>query len=125
MIDTCGERAPSHATAVCTLVPGHAGGHHSSIAGITWTNHDAPRPPAPPETVLGVELGEALPDGWQPQGVIVLVRAIDADGRRRITHLEGGDVMLWEAMGLIDAAKRDFAARLDALNDCLEHGPVE
>jgi putative transcriptional regulator len=74
--------------------------------------------------VLGVELSEALPDGWQPQGVIVLVRAIDADGRRRITHLEGGDVMLWEGKSMIDLAARDFGSRLDALNECVEHGPI-
>jgi hypothetical protein len=77
-----------------------------------------------PQVVLGIELAEALPDGWQPQGVIVLVRALDADGRRRITHLEGGDVMLWEGKSMIDLAARDFGARLDALNECVEHGPI-
>lgn len=72
-----------------------------------------------------VELADGLPAGWKAEGVIVLVRAIDADGRRRTTHLEGGDVMLWEATGMIDAAARTFGSRLDALNECVEHGPIE
>lgn len=74
--------------------------------------------------VLGVVLADDLPDGWEPTGVIVLVRAIDADGYRRVTHLEGGDVMLWEAKGMIDLAARNFGARLDALNECVEHGQI-
>lgn len=101
----------------CTRPAGHDEGHYSSIAGCAWTNHQASARAfrdTSPETVLGVELAEGLPDGWQPQGVVVLVRAIDADGHRRVTHLEGGDVMLWEAMGMISLAACDFGARLDS-----------
>lgn len=116
--------APGPDGRICTLKRGHDGGHHAENR--TWTNAEASARAfrdTSPETVLGVVLADRLPEGWQTEGVIVLVRAIDSDGYRRTTYLEGGDVMLWEATGMIDAAARSFGARLDALNECVEHGP--
>lgn len=68
-------------------------------------------------TVFGVEVADDLPSGWEAEGVIVLVRAVDADGRRRTTQIEGGDIMLWEAVGMCETATRSFATRLDLVGD--------
>jgi hypothetical protein len=65
--------------------------------------------------VFGVPTADDLPPGWKAEGVIVLVRAVDADGRRRITQIEGGDIMLWECAAMARVAARDFDARLDRL----------
>lgn len=55
--------------------------------------------------VLGVALDEPeIPDGWTPEGILVLVRGEDPDGNRSIFWRQGGDVTLWEMVGMLECA---------------------
>jgi hypothetical protein len=53
--------------------------------------------------VMGVPLDEpVIPDGWTPEGILVLVRGQDPDGNRSIFWRQGGDVTLWEMVGMLE-----------------------
>jgi len=58
-------------------------------------------------TALNLELDHPLPDGWELAGAVVVVRAIDRDGQRRMTTRYAGDVMAWEAVGMLRVAAVD------------------
>ena len=72
------------------------------------------------EFVYGLEPDRELPDDWSPVGALVAVRCIDCDGQRRTTTRYAGDVMAWEAAGMLRAATRDVDCHLDAAT---EEGP--
>jgi len=64
---------------------------------------------------MGVPLDDPeVPDGWAPEGILVLVRGEDPDGNRSIFWRQGGDVTLWEMVGMLecagDAVRRQIAA---------------
>lgn len=53
--------------------------------------------------VMGVPLDDpSIPDGWHPEGVLVLVRGEDPDGNRSIYWRDGGSFSLWEMLGAMD-----------------------
>ena len=64
----------------------------------------------------GLEMDAPLPDGWVPAGAVVVVRCIDFVGRRRMTTRYAGDVMAWEAKGMLGVAERDVDRHLDAIH---------
>ena len=71
---------------------------------------------------LAAALDAPLPDGWQPVGLVVVVRAIDGQGLRRITTCFAGDVMAWEAAGMLHTATRDVDNALDRIRSPLPGG---
>jgi hypothetical protein len=55
--------------------------------------------------VMGVAVDEPeIPDGWAPEGILVLVRGTDPEGNRSIFWRQGGDVSLWEMVGMLECA---------------------
>lgn len=62
--------------------------------------------------VYGMEPDVPLPDGWRPVGAAAVLRCLDADGRRRIVTVYAGDVMAWEALGMVGVAEDDVRAHL-------------
>ncbi|WP_239404533.1 P1 family peptidase [Frankia sp. Cj3] len=52
-------------------------------------------------TVYGLPVGD-LPEGWTADGVVLLVRATDADGNPRTCARIAGRVMLWEELGMLE-----------------------
>jgi hypothetical protein len=65
------------------------------------------------ESVLGMGMDLPIPDDWNPVGAVVVVRCLDGAGRRRMTTRYAGDVMAWEAAGMLHAAIRDVDQDLD------------
>lgn len=64
------------------------------------------------EDVLGVELDDPMPEGWTPEGVLVLVRGLDPAGNRSIMWLPGGDVVPWEMVGMLDCAREGILRQI-------------
>lgn len=64
--------------------------------------------------VLGLELDDPeIPDGWTPEGMLVIVRG-EHEEQRSIFWRAGGDVTLWEMVGMLqcasDGVRRQIAA---------------
>jgi hypothetical protein len=57
--------------------------------------------------LFGLDVDHPLPDGWEPAGAVIIVRAIDRQGQRRTTMRYAGDVMAWEAAGMLRVATLD------------------
>lgn len=55
-----------------------------------------------------------LPRGWNPVGAVTVLCCIDLNGARRVLTVYAGDVMAWEAAGMLAVAVRDNARHLDA-----------
>lgn len=56
-------------------------------------------------TVLGIKMEDpAPPEGWTPEGALILVRGEDPAGERAIFWRQAGDVTLWEMVGMLECA---------------------
>jgi len=75
--------------------------------------------------VLGLPLHSTLPDGWTPSGAIVVLRCIDPTGQRRTTAMYAGDVMAWEAAGMLHVATLDVDADLAEIRRVQAQPPAE
>lgn len=64
------------------------------------------------QAVYGMAPDVPLPEGWEPVGAVAVVRCIDPDGKRRIVTVYAGDVMAWEALGMVGNAEDDVRAHL-------------
>lgn len=64
--------------------------------------------------IFGMEPDMPVPDGWEVVGAVAVLRCIDAGGQRRMLPVYAGDVMAWEALGMINVAEIDVRKHLDA-----------
>lgn len=62
-----------------------------------------------------LELDHPVPSGWSVVGAVVGLRCIDPAGRRRMCTRYAGDVMWWEARGILDVALDDHKAQASSV----------